>query len=119
MTTRSYYPPKWNKDRWQFATEEEFATLTDEQFEAFHTGIRADLGEDGVAEFFNKMDRRQAEVRAQLHLRLGCHDSHRILLECWISCVMRMASSGSGALWYSGLLATAVVAWSEMSKRED
>lgn len=60
----SYYPPGWNKDRWQSATEEEFATLSDEQFATFHRGIRADLGEDGAEDFFDEMDKRQTEVRA-------------------------------------------------------
>lgn len=62
MSVPSYYPPGWNKDRWQTATEAEFSTLTAEQFETFHTGLRAHLGEDGAEAFFAEMDQRQFEV---------------------------------------------------------
>lgn len=63
MTTPSYYPPGWDAERWQTATDEEFDTLTEEDFERFHTGIRAHLGEDGAEKFFEEMVRRQAEIR--------------------------------------------------------
>ncbi|WPG99078.1 Hypothetical protein R9X50_00188300 [Acrodontium crateriforme] len=64
ISTPSYYPPGWDKERWQSATDEEFTTLTEEDFEKFHTGIREDLSEDELEDFFDEMDRRQAAVRA-------------------------------------------------------
>lgn len=60
MTTPSYYPPGWDAERWQTATDEEIQTLRAEDFERFHTGIRAHLGEDGAAKFFEEMHRRRA-----------------------------------------------------------
>jgi hypothetical protein len=62
MSTPPYYPPGWNKDRWQSATAAESSTLTAEQFETFHTGLRADLGEDGAEQFYAEMWQRQMEV---------------------------------------------------------
>lgn len=64
MTTPSYYPVGWDADRWQTAAIEEFATLTKEDFERFHTGMRTHLGADGAESFFEERRRRRAEIKA-------------------------------------------------------
>ncbi|KAM3548103.1 hypothetical protein ARSEF4850_009614 [Beauveria asiatica] len=61
MTTPSYYPPGWDAERWKTASDEEFEELTADDFEKFHTGIRAHLGEDDAQAFFDEME----EIRQQ------------------------------------------------------
>ncbi|OAA62376.1 hypothetical protein LEL_10712 [Akanthomyces lecanii RCEF 1005] len=48
-------------ERWKTASDEEFEELTADDFEKFHTGIRAHLGEDGAQAFFDEME----EIRQQ------------------------------------------------------
>ncbi|KAK2616355.1 hypothetical protein QQS21_000789 [Conoideocrella luteorostrata] len=64
MTTPSYYPPGWDRERWKTATEQDFAKLTDDDFEKFHTGIRAHLGEDGAEAFFDEIHQYQLQLKA-------------------------------------------------------
>ena len=64
MTTPSYYPPGWDAERWQTAEPEEFATLSREDLDKFHTGIRAHLSEEELEKFFNERDRRRREIKA-------------------------------------------------------
>lgn len=56
MPTASYYPPGWDAERWKTASEKEFDDLTADDFEKFHTGIRAHLGEDGAQAFFDEIE---------------------------------------------------------------
>lgn len=56
MTTPSYYPPGWDAERWKTAPTEEFKDLTADDYEKFHKGIRAHLGEDGAQAFFDEKE---------------------------------------------------------------
>lgn len=55
MTTPSYYPPGWDRERWKRATSEELETLTEEDLEKFHSGLRAGVGEAGAEAFANEV----------------------------------------------------------------
>lgn len=70
-----YYPPGWDRERMLNADDEESESLTQEQLEIFHKGLRADLGEAELEEFQMECVKRWRQRERDKNAAAGVRDA--------------------------------------------